>query len=112
MKSYMPRHHRLFLTHLQANRRPLRSLVEATDDAPLTDAYNAAVSALKVFRDAHVRIVAIYIVGPSRRLGALGEKEEGKEGEREREAKGTGGTSAIRFVKSVRDQTANAVIRR
>lgn len=99
MKSYMPRHHRAFLGHLQSNPRPLRALVESSDDAKLTEAYNTAVSALKVFRDAHVRIVAIYIVGPSRRSHQGGV-----------EAKGTGGTSAIRFVKSVRDQTANAVI--
>lgn len=99
MKSYMPRHHRAFLGHLQGNPRPLRALVETADDADLTEAYNAAVSALKVFRDGHVRIVAIYIVGPSRR--AQGGNQE---------ALGTGGTSAIRFVKSVRDQTANAII--
>lgn len=99
MKAYMPRHHRSFLGHLQANPRPLRMLVEDAHDAALTEGYNTAVSALKVFRDAHVRIVAIYIVGPSRRAHGSAE------------AKGTGGTSAIRFVKSVRDQTASAVIR-
>lgn len=99
MKSYMPRHHRSFLGHLQANPRPLRGMVETACDAKLTEAYNTAVSALKVFRDAHVRIVAIYIVGPSRRAGQTGDA-----------ARGTGGTSAIRFVKSVRDQTASAVI--
>jgi indoleamine 2,3-dioxygenase len=99
MKSYMPRHHRLFLGHLQANPRPLRTLVEMSSDTELTEAYNTAVSALKVFRDAHVRIVAIYIVGPSKRTSEPTEA-----------AKGTGGTSAIRFVKSVRDQTASAII--
>ena len=65
----------------------------------LVDAYNAAVKALKEFRDAHVRIVAIYIVGPSRR----GQRPDN-------ESQGTGGTNAIRFVKSVRDQTAGAVL--
>ena len=99
MKSYMPRHHRAFLGHLQGNPRPLRALVETAGDAPLTAAYNAAVSALKVFRDGHVRIVAIYIVGPARRTL-----------DGDQEAMGTGGTSAIRFVKSVRDQTASAII--
>lgn len=37
------------------------------DDAALTEAYNAAVDALRQFRDAHLRIVALYIVGPSHR---------------------------------------------
>ncbi len=99
MQSYMPRHHRGFLRHLSANPRPLRTLVESAGDDELTAAYNDAVSALKVFRDAHVRIVAIYIVGPSRR----GARPDG-------ETKGTGGTDAISFVKSVRDQTAGAII--
>lgn len=99
MKSYMPRHHRLFLGHLQTNPRPLRALVETANSTELTEAYNVAVTALKVFRDAHVRIVAIYIVGPSRRTNEPPEA-----------AKGTGGTSAIQFVKSVRDQTASAII--
>ena len=34
-------------------------------DAALTEAYNAAVDALRRFRDAHLRIVALYIIGPS-----------------------------------------------
>ncbi|KAF7793714.1 hypothetical protein EIP86_004830 [Pleurotus ostreatoroseus] len=99
MQSYMPRHHRAFLRHLSSNPRPLRQLVESQQNQGLTEAYNVAVSALKVFRDAHVRIVALYIVGPSTR----GRRPEG-------ETQGTGGTSAIRFVKSVRDQTAGAII--
>ena len=98
MQSYMPRHHRAFLRHLSANPRPLRDFVEKSGSDTLVEAYNAAVSALKVFRDAHVKIVAIYIVGPSRR---------GQRG-----LQGTGGTHSIRFVKSVRDQTAGAVLSR
>lgn len=98
MQSYMPRHHRAFLRHLSANPRPLRDFVEKSGSDGLVEAYNATVSALKVFRDAHVKIVAIYIVGPSRR---------GQRG-----LQGTGGTHSIRFVKSVRDQTAGAVFPR
>ena len=99
MQSYMPRYHRAFLRHLSSNPRPLRTIVEITNDGPFREAYNAAVSALKVFRDAHVRIVAIYIVGPSRRGVRPIE-----------EMKGTGGTNSIQFVKSVRDQTAGAIL--
>lgn len=99
MQMYMPRHHRAFLRHLSANPRPLRALVESAEDPSIKEAYNTAVSALKVFRDAHVRIVAIYIVGPSRK----GHRPE-------QETKGTGGTNSIMFVKKVRDQTAGAVL--
>ena len=67
MRSYMPRHHRNFLRHLGAAPRPLRTAVAWMGDEALTEAYNAAVDALRRFRDAHLRIVALYIIGPSRR---------------------------------------------
>lgn len=103
MQSYMPRHHRAFLQHLAANPRPLRRLVEEAGDPALHEAYNAAVHALKVFRDSHVRIVALYILSPSKaRSGTDGEK---------REEKGTGGTDAFKFVQGVRDQTAGALLK-
>jgi len=137
MQKYMPRHHRAFLRHLSASPRPLRDAVEARvetvrlavdalneekkDAEELLDAYNNAVSAVKAMRDAHIRIVATYIIGPAARAreraraleegrveDAAGhvdtaEQENGK-------LKGTGGTDLVRFLKGVRDQTARAVI--
>ena len=99
MQSYMPRHHRAFLRHLANDPRPIRSIVTESKNPELQDAYNTAITALKEFRDAHVRIVALYIVGPAKRGGRP-----------ENEQKGTGGTSAIQFVKSVRDQTKGAIL--
>ncbi|KAI9000471.1 Indoleamine 2,3-dioxygenase [Trametes punicea] len=104
MQSYMPRHHRAFLRHLQANPRPLRRLVEQSSDAALREAYDAAVTALKEFRDEHVRIVALYILIPSRKASGA-QPAEGA-------PKGTGGTDAFQFVKGVRDQTASALLGR
>ena len=100
MRMYMPRHHRNFLRHLENNPRPLKALVEANKNHPgLLDAFNASVESLKEFRDTHVRIVAIYIVGPARRAAErLGQAVEGGE-------KGTGGTNAMSFVKSTRNNT-------
>ena len=66
----------------------------------MQEAYNTAVTALKVFRDAHVRIVAVYILGPSKR-GVAGDGAA---------PKGTGGTDAFKFVQGVRDQTAGALL--
>jgi len=143
MQSYMPRHHRAFLRHLAANPRPLRALVEhetgvsagidgAGDDglkagrnSDVLEGYNAAVRALRTFRDAHLRIVVMYIVGPSRRVDAGGRVLVGARssepvgdivagtsenaGETEgRMLKGTGGTNLMPFLKGVRDRTAEA----
>ncbi|KAG6334744.1 hypothetical protein ID866_4345 [Astraeus odoratus] len=103
MQIYMPRHHRAFLRHLSANPRPLRALVEL-GDPDLAAAYNSAVAAFKGFRDAHIRIATIYVVGPaSRQRGARGEEDEGP-------VKGTGGTPLIQFLKGARDNTADAMV--
>ena len=100
MRAYMPRHHRNFLRHLENNPRPLKALIEANKDYPgLLDAFNASVQSLKEFRDTHVRIVAIYIAGPARRaVERLGQTGTGG-------VKGTGGTDAMSFVRSTRNNT-------
>ena len=99
----MPRHHRNFLRHFENNPRPLRAFVEVNKDHPgLLDAFNASVEALKEFRDTHVRVVAIYIAGPARRVKErLSQTGAGP-------AKGTGGMNAVTFVKSTRDDTKGA----
>ena len=135
MRAYMPRHHRNFLRHLSAAPRPLRAAVACIGDAALTEAYNAAVDALRRFRDAHLRIVALYIIGPSRR-GAHGSATSASAGkvaaaevcagqksigtgagtgsvevavtEEMRLLRGTGGTGLVKFLKGVRDRTSEA----
>jgi len=107
MQIYMPRHHRNFLRHLTANPRPVRNLVIG-GDPKLVDAYNDAVRAIKQFRDAHIRIVALYIIGPASRERKEAE-EAGLEGQRP-PLKGTGGTDLVQFLRGVRDKTADAVV--
>ncbi|KAF8343600.1 tryptophan 2,3-dioxygenase [Amanita rubescens] len=101
MQQYMPRRHRSFLQHLAANPRPLREFVVNAEPGELVEAYNGAVKALKEFRDAHMIIVALYIVGPARRAQ--------REAERSRLV-GTGGTDMVRFLKTVRDETKSALL--
>ncbi|KAH9037327.1 Indoleamine 2,3-dioxygenase [Lactarius hengduanensis] len=126
MRAYMPRHHRNFLRHLAAAPRPLRMAVERTGSAALTDAYNAALAGLRRLRDAHLRIVALYIVGPSHRAppasrtpalkGAAGAVKAGGfangtcSGSGPTLLRGTGGTDSIRFLKGVRDRTSEAAL--
>ncbi|TDL20765.1 IDO-domain-containing protein [Rickenella mellea] len=115
MQLYMPRHHRLFLRHLSASSRVRAVVMENPNNTDLSEGYNVAVRALKAFRDAHLRIVALYIVGPSRRVNAGMRdpdslKEAGNDGPvREHDTlKGTGGTDLMPFLKGVRDRTAQA----
>lgn len=122
MQLYMPRHHRRFLNHLSSAPRPLRELVLNAGDPILLEAYNGTLTALREFRDAHMKVVALYIIGPSRRPAPFHDGEvkadswqgHGKiklEGEEhERRLKGTGGTELVRFLKDVRARTVAAIL--
>ncbi|KAF5374507.1 hypothetical protein D9615_009099 [Tricholomella constricta] len=118
MQMYMPRHHRTFLNHLSANPRPLRNFVSASRDTGLQEAYNTAVLSLKAFRDAHMIIVALYIIGPSSKpapgiaaYAASAVRPDIKKDYGDAEPlKGTGGTELVKFLKDVRDRTAGAVL--
>ncbi|KAK0236233.1 Indoleamine 2,3-dioxygenase [Armillaria nabsnona] len=102
MQSYMPRHHRHFLNHLSNNPRPLRDIVMGGGDQKLLEAYNEAVGSLKTFRDAHIIIVTLYIIGPAGRARSQQKSET--------PLKGTGGTELAKFLKDVRDSTAGALL--
>ncbi|KAL0568474.1 hypothetical protein V5O48_013506 [Marasmius crinis-equi] len=94
MKRYMPRNHRDFLDSMWS----IRSYV--LENSELVEAYNAVLLALKGFRDSHMIIVTLYIVGPARRA----ETEK-------REAKGmAGGGDFVKLLKGARDQTAEMII--
>lgn len=112
MHTYMPRHHRNFLRHLSTNLRPVRTFVtQLKPDVELLDAYNSAVQSVKEFRDAHIKIVAIYIIAPAARERTELERANPEAPEAGKQVlKGTGGTDLVRFLKGVRDKTAEAVI--
>ncbi|THV06382.1 Indoleamine 2,3-dioxygenase [Dendrothele bispora CBS 962.96] len=117
MKTYMPRKHRMFLGDLERRKPSLREFVLEKNDLGLNVAYNTAVVALKEFRDSHMIIVARYIIGPARRVAEATEQERKDTMEGVVEAshsllKGTGGTDMVRFLKGVRNQTAEAVVGR
>jgi indoleamine 2,3-dioxygenase len=125
-KGYMPRRHRTFLGRLEGVRELVTKvsaeLEESKDDGDikrkLVDSYNLAVNALKTLRDAHYKVVAMYIIGPAARekrdmelkeraiSGAKNQIMEGSNGE----LKGTGGSELSTFLKSVRTRTKEAII--
>ncbi|TFK36759.1 Indoleamine 2,3-dioxygenase [Crucibulum laeve] len=107
MQSYMPRNHRLFLDHLASNPRPLRTFVMETGNADLLEAYNLAVLALKEFRDAHMVIATLYILGPARRAAkAANEYDHSSQDP----LKGTGGTNLVKFLKDTRNRTKETLL--
>lgn len=121
MKIYMPRNHRVFLVRLKANPRPLRDFVKNTDDTTLLDAYNKTVIALKEFRDAHMIIAALFILGPARRAAKLAAEHPKRnkvlattlsksESQGKVPTKGTGGTDLVKFLKATRTRTLETII--
>lgn len=62
MRRYMPAEHRVYLAELA--KRPVRDVVLRTP--ALCGPYNAAVDALKRFRDGHIRIGTLYIISQAR----------------------------------------------
>ena len=111
MQTYMPKNHRMFLSHLKTNPRPLRKFVIDKNDESLMTAFNLAVIALKEFRDAHMIIASLYILGPARRAAKrkLEVAEAGVHGIRQ-PMKGTGGTDLVKFLKDTRNQTKEAIV--
>lgn len=117
MRAYMPRHHRGFLNHLRGNTRGIRAFVQSVTEEgeceyPILAAYNAAVKALKEFRDAHFIVTTLFIVLPARRASKGAEvSTDVLQKEQESEAvRGTGGTDLAKFLKGVRDQTTKTYL--
>lgn len=143
MLSYMTLQHRSFLHQLRHSPRQLRVLVQQFSkekgvDFPLVKAYNQAIKALKEFRDAHMIVVTLLVIGPARRAAKreveaptpalvmsgsqISTDEKGKnemmmekafedQGDGEKVTlKGTGGSDLVRFLKGVRDQTSRAYL--
>ena len=112
MQTYMPRNHRLFLDHLKSNPRPLRMFLMDRNDEALSMAFNRSVSALKEFRDAHMIIAALYILGPARRAAnrRLEVAEDDGNVTLYQLLKGTGGTDLVKFLKNTRSRTKETLL--
>ncbi|RKP16186.1 Indoleamine 2,3-dioxygenase [Rozella allomycis CSF55] len=93
MRSYMPYKHRKFLEDIE--KEPcLKTYVKK--DRLLEKAYNEVLNELVNFRNKHIQMVASYITVPGSNCG--------------NDVTGTGGTSAIPFLKQIRNETVDAII--
>ena len=94
MRLYLPADHRAFLAELNRFGQQMRTFILGHPDrkkaAETITAYNRVIGAVQKFRSGHIRVVALYVTAQQRK----GEKSGG-----------TGGTSGMQFLKSIRDQT-------
>lgn len=97
----MPLAHRKFLQSLESA-PSVREFVISKGDAKLKADYNECVKAMADLRKYHLKIVAKYIVIPSKNKHKPNSPSEETS---EPENKGTGGTSVMTFLKSVRNTT-------
>ncbi|KAH0420106.1 indoleamine -dioxygenase protein [Colletotrichum camelliae] len=104
MVEYMPKHHRELLNSF-ATRENLRDLIMSTVGKPhyarLWQAYAATTERLAELRNSHLRIVARYIIVPSRADRNADTSREG--------LIGTGSTALIPFLRQSRNETFRAV---
>lgn len=91
VRGYMPPPHRAFVEDTERDTR-VRERAH-TGSAALQQAYNAALHAIAVFRDAHMRLAHDYIVSPS---GTA------------RDTAGTGGTALDSFLRGAHRSTTDA----
>lgn len=104
----MPGPHRLFLEHVSkiAN---IRDYVNShPQDVALNAAFNKCLEGLVAFRNKHLQMVSRYIVVPSRVSRSRGNDTQDA---LKTAAKGTGGTAPVAFLKQVRDETRDGLLR-
>ena len=92
MREYMPREHREYLVTIEQGRASASASGSASCFM-MTEGYAACVRELTNFRSEHLKMVSRYIVCQSNR------------------AKGTGGSNPIPFLKKIRDETTNCIIK-
>ncbi|KAF3066821.1 Indoleamine 2,3-dioxygenase [Trichoderma lentiforme] len=78
VRVYMDHQHEEYLQSLRLRKKIIRLFVqdmakERGTNAPVVVAYNAAVQAMKSLRDAHLVIVTLYIIIPSRKMAKTSE---------------------------------------
>ncbi|CAG7942536.1 unnamed protein product [Penicillium olsonii] len=117
MRNYMPGPHRRFLENLTAGSTVRDFILSSGEQSSEREAYNAAVTELKNFRDTHIQMVTRYIVMTSRKTIpaqesgkvnlATASTQESQSGQ-QHSLSGTGGTDLMPFLKQTRDTVRDA----
>ncbi|TFY74727.1 hypothetical protein EWM64_g9285 [Hericium alpestre] len=106
IREYLPLAHREFFKVLAPQGLALREYIKEARDKELSEAYDAAIAALQRFRTIHVRIATLYVINQMQRAAPKGEVLGAVQ--TEKEARGTGGTMLMPFLKGIRDRTGES----
>ncbi|ODQ81436.1 hypothetical protein BABINDRAFT_159729 [Babjeviella inositovora NRRL Y-12698] len=112
MREYMPGPHTRFLEHLDqvANIRAF-VMKHSAANSELILSYDSCLAMLKAFRDKHIQIVTRYIIIQAQLAARSGSSSTLRSGLAKskdvKDAKGTGGTSLLPFLKQCRDETGD-----
>ncbi|XP_040898519.1 indoleamine 2,3-dioxygenase 1 [Toxotes jaculatrix] len=115
MRNYMPPAHKQLIQDI--SRQPsLRSFVQQQANERLNQAFHLCVTKLLALRSYHINVVTRFITVPAARARQL--RNQSEDFEREMvsraptalEERGTGGSGIMTFLKTVRDQTKDALL--
>ncbi|XP_072289783.1 indoleamine 2,3-dioxygenase 1 isoform X2 [Eucyclogobius newberryi] len=109
MRDYMPPAHKQMIQDI-SNQPSLRNFVQEQCDEELNQEFQLCVTELIAFRNYHINMVSRYITVPAARGRQLRSKKATKEEMISKaptalEETGTGGSSIMSFLKTVRDET-------
>ncbi|EUC59206.1 indoleamine 2,3-dioxygenase [Rhizoctonia solani AG-3 Rhs1AP] len=115
MRKGMPALHVQFLETiptLPSIRGYIQSLLSKSESSPaeraVIEGYNAAVRQLEGFRNEHIKIVTLYVIGPARRA----QQTSAGGAEDDSDMRGTGGSNLARLLKGMRDDTKRTTVER
>lgn len=115
MRNYMPRAHRRLIQDI-SSQLPLKSFVQQQDSERLNRAFRHCVTKLVAFRSYHINIVSRFITVPAARARQRRTQEQESEVDTARRAPtaleeiGTGGSSIMTFLKTVREHTKDVFL--
>ncbi|KAM5172107.1 indoleamine 2,3-dioxygenase 2 [Mantella aurantiaca] len=108
MRHYMPPAHRGFIRWVQEAPK-LPEYILTSKDPALLSIFNQCISALTEHRSLHIRIVSKYVTTAGIRA-RMKKSQEISQGQEQQE-RGTGGSQALSFLKSVRDTCKDGTLR-